>query len=150
PKNLARNIRSVFAELFVPIFGAANAVPGSERRSPSRSGRNYDYSDFGSTCNPKIWLTWNPLKRPTIRGTYGRSFRAPGVRQVGATVGSVFYDAATAAIVARDPTRGDAQVNTIQLIGGNRNLQPEEARTSSVGFDWLPNFLPDFGASVTF
>jgi iron complex outermembrane receptor protein len=150
PENLSRNIRSVFAEIFVPIFGAANAAPLLHRLSLSLSGRHDEYSDFGTTTNPKFGLNWDPVDSVTVRGTYGRSFRAPGMRQVGATVGSVFYDAPTAGVVARDPTRGTAQVNTIQLIGGNRELQPEEARTYSFGLDWLPTFLPDFGASVTF
>lgn len=150
PENLERNIRSVFAELFVPIFGAGNEAPLLHRLSLSLSGRYDEYSDFGSTSNPKVGLNWDPVNSLTVRGTYGRSFRAPGVRQVGATVGSVYYDASTAGVVARDPTRGAAQVNTIQLIGGNRDLQPEEARTYSFGLDWLPTFLPDFGASVTF
>lgn len=150
PESLGRNIRSVFAEVFVPIVGEANAAPVFHRLSLSLSGRYDEYSDFGSTTNPKVGLNWDPIESVTVRGTYGRSFRAPGVRQVGATVGSVFYDAATAAIIARDPTRGAAQVNTIQLIGGNRDLQPEEARTYSFGLDWLPSFLPDLGASVTF
>jgi iron complex outermembrane receptor protein len=150
PENLSRDIRSVFAELFVPIFGEANAAPLFHRLSLSVSGRYDEYSDFGSTTNPKVGLNWDPVDSVTVRGTYGRSFRAPGVRQIGATVGSVYYDAATAAVVARDPARGAAQVNTIQLIGGNRDLQPEEARTYSFGLDWLPSFLPDFGASITF
>ncbi|MDY6946046.1 MAG: TonB-dependent receptor [Pseudomonadota bacterium] len=150
PENLARNIRSVFAEVFVPIVGEANQAPLLRSLSLSLSGRYDEYSDFGSTSNPKVGLNWDPVDSVTVRGTYGRSFRAPGVRQVGATVGSVFYDATTAGIVARDPTRGTAQVNTIQLIGGNRNLQPEEARTYSFGLDWLPSFLPDLGASLTF
>lgn len=150
PENLSRNIRSGFAEVFVPIVGAANATRAFHRLSLSLSGRYDEYSDFGSTTNPKVGLNWDPVESVTLRGTYGRSFRAPGVRQIGATVGSVFYDAPTAAVVARDPTRGAAQVNTIQLIGGNRDLQPEEARTYSFGLDWLPSFLPDFGASVTF
>lgn len=150
PESLGRNIRSVFAEVFVPIVGAANPAPWLHRLSLSLSGRYDEYSDFGSTTNPKVGLNWDPLESVTLRGTYGRSFRAPGVRQVGATVGSVFYDAATAAVIARDPARGAAQVNTIQLIGGNRDLQPEEARTYSFGIDWLPTFLPNFGASLTF
>lgn len=150
PENLARNIRSAFAELFVPIVGEANTAPLLHRLSLSLSGRYDEYSDFGSTTNPKVGLNWDPIESLTVRGTYGRSFRAPGVRQVGATVGSVYYDAATAGIIARDPTRGAAQVNTIQLIGGNRDLQPEEARTYSFGFDWVPSFLPELGASVTF
>ena len=150
PESLSRNIRSAFAEVFVPIFGEANAAPLFHRLSLSLSGRYDEYSDFGSTTNPKVGLNWDPVESVTVRGTYGRSFRAPGVRQVGATVGSVYYDATTAAVFARDPMRGAAQVNTIQLIGGNRDLQPEEARTYSFGLDWLPSFLPGLGASVTF
>eukprot|EP01035_Chromulina_nebulosa_P058981 gene58981-80774_t len=41
-------------------------------------------------------------------------------------------------------------VNTLLLIGGNKALKPEKARTFSVGADLRPRFLPGFSASVTF
>lgn len=150
PESLSRNIASVFGEAFVPIFGATSDIPFVRRLSLSLSGRYDRYSDFGSTRNPKVGINWDPVDGVTVRGTYGRSFRAPGVRQLGATVGSVYLPASFAAFLAPDPTRGLAQVDTVYLIGGNLGLQPEKARTYSFGFDLRPSFLPGFRASATY
>lgn len=149
PENLDRNIKSLYGELFVPIFGPGNQLPLFHRLSLSLSGRYDDYSDFGTTTNPKIGVNWDLVEGVTLRGTYGRSFRAPGLRDVGATVGSYYYNAATAGAIFPDPTGGSA-VETVYLLGGNRNLQPEKARTYSVGIDIAPLALPDFRMSVTF
>ena len=150
PENLKRDISSFYGELFVPIVGAANAMPLVRSLSLSLSGRYDDYSDFGSTTNPKVGVNWQPVDSINLRASYGQSFRAPGMRQVGATVGAYYYDAATAAALANDPTRGTSQVNTVYLLGGNRNLQPEEATTYSLGVDWRPTALPDLRASLTY
>lgn len=117
----------------------------------SLSGRYDDYSDFGSTTNPKIGVNWEPVRGLTLRGSYGQSFRAPGLRDVGATVGAYYLSATTVAATAwRDPTRGAAQVNTILVVGGNKNLEPEQARTFSFGADLRPSALPGFHTSVTY
>jgi iron complex outermembrane receptor protein len=150
PEDLGRNVSSVFGEIFVPIFGDGNGVPLMRRLSLSLSGRYDHYSDFGSTTNPKVGVSWDPLDGLTLRGSYGQSFRAPGLRDVGATVGSYFFDATAAAVSARDPSRGTAQVNTVYLLGGNRNLQPEKATTWSLGADLVPAFLPGLRAGVTY
>lgn len=151
PENLARNVASLYGELFVPIVGPGNAGPLARSLSLSISGRYDHYSDFGSTTNPKVGIVWEPVDGLTLRGTYGRSFRAPGLRDLGSTVGS-YYSAAglVDAFGVRDPSRGAAQVNTLLLIGGNKALQPEKARTFSFGADLRPRFLPGFSASVTF
>jgi iron complex outermembrane receptor protein len=151
PESLTRNIGSVYGELFVPIFGEGNQMPFMRKLAVSLSGRYDHYSDFGSTTNPKVGVNWDPVNGLTLRGTYGRSFRAPGLRDVGATVGAYYYNAAAIAGSAlRDPTRGAAQVDTVFLLGGNRGLQPEKAQTWSLGADLRPVFLPNFHASVTF
>jgi iron complex outermembrane receptor protein len=73
------------------------------------------------------------------------------LRDVGATVGAYYFNAAAiAGSVLRDPTRGAAQVDTLALYGGNRGLQPEKARIWSLGADLTPGLLPNFRASVTF
>jgi iron complex outermembrane receptor protein len=150
PESLGRNISSAYGELFVPIFGAGNAAPGLHRLTLSLSSRYDRYSDFGSTTNPKYGINWDPVDGFTLRGTYGNSFRAPGIRQMGATVGSVYLPASFAAILAPDPTRGPNQVDTIYLIGGNLGLTPEKARTYSFGLDLRPRSLPNLHASATF
>src|SRR5690606_14354125 len=130
--------------------GDGNAAPGLRSLALSLSGRYDDYSDFGTTTNPKVGVNWAPTEGVLVRGSWGTSFRAPGLRQVGATVGSYYLSAAQAVAFANDPTRGVDQVNTIYLLGGNRDLQPEEAETYSFGVDFNPTSLPDLRASVTY
>lgn len=150
PEDLERNVTSVYGELFVPIVGAGNAAPMVQSLALSLSGRYDHYSDFGSTSNPKIGLTWEPVEGVNLRGSYGRSFRAPGLRDLGSTVGSYYSAAALVdAFGARDPSRGAAQVNTILLFGGNQALTPETARTWSIGMDLRPKFAPNLTASIT-
>lgn len=151
PENLERDVQSLYGELFVPLFGEGNATPGAYSLALSLSGRYDHYSDFGSTSNPKIGLTWEPVEGVNLRGSYGRSFRAPGLRDLGSTVGSYYAAAALVdAFGARDPSRGAAQVNTILLYGGNLDLTPETARTWSLGADLRPKFASNLSASVTF
>jgi iron complex outermembrane receptor protein len=151
PEDLSRNVQSVYGELFVPLFGDSNAASMARSLTLSLSGRYDHYSDFGSTTNPKIGLTWEPVDGLNLRGSYGRSFRAPGLRDLGSTVGSYYSAAALVdAFGARDPSRGAAQVNTILLYGGNQALTPETARTWSLGADLRPRFAPNLSASVTF
>ncbi len=150
PENLSRDVKSVYAEVFVPVVGPENAMPFIHSLSLSLSGRYDEYSDFGSTSNPKVGVSWAPVEGFAFRGSYGQSFRAPGMRQVGATVGAYYLDAASAAVGANDPTRGLNQVNTVYLLGGNKGLQPEEATTYSFGADWTPALLPNLRASLTY
>ena len=151
PEDLERNVKSVYGELFVPIVGDGNASPMFRSLALSLSGRYDHYSDFGSTTNPKVGITWEPVEGVNLRGSYGRSFRAPGLRDLGSTVGSYYSAAALVdAFGARDPSRGAAQVNTILLFGGNQGLKPEKAETFSFGVDLRPAFAPNLSASATF
>lgn len=151
PEDLKRSVQSLYGELFVPIVGAGNASPMVHSLSLSLSGRYDHYSDFGSTTNPKVGVTWEPVEGLNLRGSYGRSFRAPGLRDLGSTVGSYYAAAALVdAFGARDPLRGAAQVNTILLYGGNQALKPEKARTFSLGVDLRPKFAPNLYAGATF
>ena len=150
PENLDRDISSFYGEVFFPLVSEANALPLVQSLSLSLSGRYDKYSDFGETSNPKVGVNWTPVDGLGLRASYGQSFRAPGMRQIGATVGAYYLDAASSVVGANDPTRGANQVATIYLLGGNKNLQPEEAETWSLGADWTPNFAPNFKASVTY
>jgi outer membrane receptor protein involved in Fe transport len=103
---------------------------------PRRAGEHY--SDFGSTVNPKVGLLWSPVDDLNLRATFGRSFRAPGLREL--------HDAA-----ANGPTNlnfGGARVLTLFLSGGNPDLRPETADSWTVGADWGPSQFP--GLRVSF
>src|SRR4030095_15436130 len=73
----SRKLYSGFAELFVPLFGPDNARPGLRRLDLSGAVRYDHYSDFGSTTNPKVGITYSPFQNLTLRGSWGTSFRAP-------------------------------------------------------------------------
>lgn len=150
PEDMDREVHSVYGELFIPLVGDGNRRPLINSFALSLSGRYDDYSDFGSTTNPKIGMNWELFDGFSVRGSYGTSFRAPGLRQIGATVGAYYLSATNSATYANDPTRGAAQVETIYLLGGNDNLKPEEATTWSLGLDLHPTSLPGLRASLTY
>jgi iron complex outermembrane receptor protein len=69
-----------------------------------------DYSDFGSTTNPRLGLVWEPRSDLTAKLLYGRAFRAPAFRDL--------YN----------------QNNPIAI--GNPNLKPEKIETWELVFDY--------------
>src|SRR5690606_26814657 len=150
PEDLERDITSVYGELFIPLVDESAPRPLIHSLSLSLSGRYDEYSDFGETSNPKVGINWSPVESLGLRASYGQSFRAPGMRQIGATVGAYYLDAASSAVGANDPTRGANQVATVYLLGGNHDLKPEEATTWSLGADWTPDFLPNLRTSLTY
>ncbi|MET3828194.1 iron complex outermembrane receptor protein [Sphingomonas sp. PvP055] len=127
----SRDVKAVFGELFVPIFGTGNAIPGFEQLSLSLAGRYEHYSDFGDTTNPKFGITWKPLSALTLRGSYGTSFRAPTFVETSQLAGGagLYYDTLPGA---------NGNLTGIGLAGGNPNLQPETARTWSGGGEFAP------------
>lgn len=139
----SRNVDAVFAELFVPIVGADNAAPGLERLNLSLALRHENYSDFGSTTNPKIGVTYSPWTGLVLKGTYGTSFRAPTFTEV-STVGGgagLYFDTL--------PGPSGNQIG-IGIAGGNPNLKPEQATTWSFGVDVTPPEIPGFTASLNY
>ncbi len=140
-----RHNTSLFAEMFVPIVGNANAMTGLDRLSLSLAVRHEKYSDFGETTDPKIGLIYQPLSTLTLRATYGTSFRAPSLVDTSEQLHNVFIMTLTDPAAAGGSTRG------IYHNGGRASLRPEEAETWSAGFDWRPDgVLYGLNASATY
>lgn len=140
PADYGRNIWAGFAELNVPLIGAANAVPGIDRLDIAAAVRTEDYGDFGSTTNPKISVRWAPTTGIALRASWGTSFRAPNLRELQAatTVGPSFLTNANG-----------SSLLVLQQSGGNSGLVPERARSWTVGLDLEPQSLAGFTASLT-
>src|SRR5215469_10650629 len=63
-----------YAEIIAPVF------KGFEFDAAVR----YDkYNSFGSATTPKFGLKWDPVSLLTLRGTYGKGFRAPNPAEAG-------------------------------------------------------------------
>ena len=136
-RNFDRTVDSVYAELFVPVFGASNAIPGFQRLELNIAGRYDEYSDVGDTSNPKIGLNWAPVDDLTLRASYGTSLRAPIFAELYGNSSALFVQSYS------DPTIGGTPVPGVALSGGNTALEPEEATTYSAGFDWTPDSIPN-------
>lgn len=84
--------------------------------------RHDDYSDFGSTTNPRVALVWSSTAHLTTKFLAGRAFRAP-----------TFLDL-------------DGRNNPAVI--GNPNLKPEVIETYEVSFDYVPTLR--FRTAVNF
>jgi iron complex outermembrane receptor protein len=139
-----RTVSSEYVELYLPLVGADNEVPGIHRLELSLAGRHDDYNDFGTTTNPKYGLTWSPVNGLTFRGNYSTSFHAPNLADD--TVPSIDSHAQAFCCIFPPPTSppGSPGLFTILLNGGSQGLRPETAKNYSFGFDVAPPALAGF------
>lgn len=137
-----RDVTSLFAEVFVPLVGPDNAMPGVQSLDVVAAIRQEEYSDFGKTTNPKFGVNWEPFETLKLRGTYGKSFRAPSLGDIDADATRTY-----AVSILFDPTISQ-NITTLQLIGAGEDLGPEEADTWTIGFDWKP--ISGLNTSLTY
>jgi iron complex outermembrane receptor protein len=142
-RYFARGVNSFYGELLIPLVGPDNALPGIRALELNLAGRYDDYSDVGSTTNPKVGVNWSPLEGLTFHGSWGESFRAPTIAQIYGNSNNLFIQNYS------DPTCGCVRQG-VARSGGNLNLKPETARTYSLGGEWAPSFLPGARISVTY
>lgn len=129
-----RHVTSAYGELLVPLITHLEI---------SAAVRFDDYSDFGSTTNPKLGISWQPAGGLTLRGTYGTSFKAPLLYQLYNPI------QATAGLFQDDPLTPE-QDNVLTLQGGNPQLDAEESTSFTLGFDLVPTSAPQFSVGVTY
>jgi iron complex outermembrane receptor protein len=122
----------------VPLIGEQNAIPLARELAVSLAGRYERYSDFGSTTNPKVGLRWSPVNDLVLYGTWGTSFRAPSLNELGR--GTQVNPALT--LIDPNAPGGPRQVTVRYSLGGNPNLREEHAETFSLTGEWRPRFLP--------
>jgi iron complex outermembrane receptor protein len=72
-----------------------------------------NYSDFGSTTNPRLALVWSTSRNLTTKVLYGRAFRSPAFNET------------------------QSINNPVSL--GNPELDPETLETYELAFDYRPN-----------
>lgn len=145
PINKARrNVKSAFAELAVPIFGADNARGGLQSLTLSASARYDDYSDFGDTFNPKLGLTYVPVDGLKLRANWGKSFNAPSlVDKSGRDVAGGFFSSVFAF--------GQSAPWAIVRAGNSGDdMRPQKATTWSLGVDVQPSAAPGLTMSATY
>jgi iron complex outermembrane receptor protein len=145
----SRNVKSAYGEVFVPVVGADNALPGLRALELSASGRYDRYTDVGGTTNPKFGINYRPMQDLLIRGTYGKSFHAPSLADEGDTVDTRVSLIPVSPFRAANSPFSDFLRPTLYISGGSK-LSPERANTWSLGGDWTPSAIDGLRLSATY
>lgn len=171
-----RKVKSAYLEFYVPVVSEDMGVPLMKSFDVSISGRIDDYSDFGSTKNPKIAANWEINDWIKLRANWAESFVAPPLNQVGdpsqgylrgATGTNVstqidvpyaLYPEVAGVPGCETPTGPTCRIGIGSLNPGlDRSLgagfagvKPQTGSSWSVGVDLTPDFIPGFTANVTY
>jgi outer membrane receptor protein involved in Fe transport len=140
-----RTVESAFAELAVPLIGRADDPRAVPRLELSLAARYEQYSDFGSTSNPKIGLRWAPSSSVKLRTSWGTSFKAPKLADV--------YDSSNdlAGLASlKDPRSASGSSVVLVLQGSNPHLEQERASTWTAGVDFAPSSVDGLALSLTY
>lgn len=128
-----------FLETVVPL---AKDMPFAQSLDFNGAVRYTDYSTSGNVVTWKAGLTYKPIDDVMFRFTRSRDIRAPNL-------GDLFNAGAAGTSNMFDPFTNTSR-QTVTVVSGNRNLNPEEADTTGLGIVLTPSFLPGFAASVDY
>ena len=146
-----QTVRSAFAQLYIPLFGAPNERAGLRRLEVSLAGRLDDYSTAGSSFDPQLGVMWEPVSGLRLRSSWGTSYKAPNLHDY-----SLTGNGAAAFVVdntdgALFPEAPHSVFDIVQLTGTNSDaLSPQESESTSVGLEFEPEALPGFELSLNY
>lgn len=141
----SRHVGSAFTELSLPLVGNPDNTHAAPRLELTLAGRYDRYSDFGHTTNPEARLAFTPVDSLKLRGSWGRSYRAPKLDDLYDSANNI--SALTSLVDPQSPT-GRSVVLVLQ--GDNPNLKQETATTWTAGFDLVPEIDPQLTFSLTY
>ncbi|WP_237067216.1 TonB-dependent receptor plug domain-containing protein [Microbulbifer guangxiensis] len=154
------DVAEVFAEFNLPILEGARFA---EELSADVAVRYSDFSTFGGQSTGKLGLVYAPIEDLRFRTSLSTAFRAPGIYELfsGSAQSYEFLidpcdtsasntqgQGANCDMVNPGFTQAGNQVPT--NIGGNEDLQPEEAKTFTAGVVWTPVFVEDLSITLDY
>ena len=126
-----------FGELSLPLVAPDQGAPFAHRLEASAAVRYERYPGIGDVLTPKLGIVWGITPDIDLKGSWGKSFRAPTLyQQYQPRAAYLFPPAALGAVGA--PTSASA----LLIVGGNPDLEPERATTWSGTLALHPRSLP--------
>ncbi len=139
-----REVLSAFGEVLIPLVGADNAIRGISRLELNVSARYEDYSDFGTTTNPKYGLYWSPLRGFAVRASYSTSFNPPDLGRLNTQDLAVdvfsndIINAALGPFFNFDPQVSNPDP-ALLVQGTDPNIKQETSDAWTLGFEFKRN-----------
>lgn len=139
PGNVRKSQDSyyVYGELSLPLVSPEQNRTGVHRLNLSGALRHERYPGVDSVVTPKLGLIYSPVADITLKGSWGRSFRAPTLFQQYQVQSAILYPAAMLG-----GTSYPAGSTALALSGGNPDLKPEHAETWMATFEYRPEAIP--------
>ena len=165
PTSGKYDVNEYYAELAIPVLSDTAFAKALDF---SLAGRYSDYSTFGGESTGKLGMRWQVNDDFTIRGSFAEGFRAP-------SIGELFGSASRFDAVLNDPCSGygsnsgvpanivancqalgvpanyqqpNPQISVV--TGGNDELEPETADSTTLGFVYSPAWAENTGWSRRF
>lgn len=161
-----------FVEAQVPLLAD---LPFARKVNLELGYRQTEFDSGQGTRNYGSWKAgaeWEPVQGFRVRAMQQRATRAPNVNELYAPVTTGLANLAVDPCAGTNPA-GNAALTALcvatgvpaNLIGavpqpsagqinvrsgGNPNLGPEEADTTTIGFVWEPDFIPGFSVSLDY
>jgi outer membrane receptor protein involved in Fe transport len=137
------DVTEVFGELNVPIVADQS---WAQQLDANAAVRWADYSGSGEVWAGKLGLNWQVNDVIRLRATQSRDVRAASLRER--------FDQTRNAVSVQDPANANPitgaipTVTTQRLSGGNPNVNPELADTTTVGVVFQPAQIEGFSVSL--
>ena len=147
PTSGGYDVDEIFVEFIVPLVADQ---PFFNDLEVQLAHRYSDYSNFGDTNNSSVGVLWRPHDDLLLRGKWSQAFRAPNVSDLFGGAGTSFpstsdpcaVNPTSFCIADGVPAAGFTPISTqiSTRVGGNPDIQPEEADVFTVGFVYTPSF----------
>ncbi|MCD2323329.1 TonB-dependent receptor [Sphingomonas sp. IC-56] len=172
PINGSTAAKEFFGELILPLV---ENRPFFQTLSFEGAYRFSDYDTGFKTHTYKLGLNWSPVNDLRFRGSYQRAVRAPNVIELFSSQTLFEVELTENANGSFDPCAGATPIATLEqcartgvtagqygnivdnpagqfysLIGGNPALQPETAKTLSLGAVFEPRFVRGLTVSLDY
>lgn len=160
------NATEVYAEAKIPLLQNAFLA---KNLTVDGQGRWSHYNTFGSTQTWKVAIDWAPVRDISFSATLGTSFRQPSISELYGGQGLSYesaidpcaqagsYGGLSGNVMAYCQKQGintatfDQPNSQIPVItGGNSKLNPETARTYTIGTVITPRWVPGLRVGVTY
>ncbi|WP_407354000.1 TonB-dependent receptor domain-containing protein [Luteimonas sp. R10] len=135
----AFRVKEAFGEILVPIV---RDVPGFNKLEVNAAARISDYDTTGSIWSWKAGATNEFLPGFRARATRSRDIRSANLTELFTTALTGFNGVA-------DPVTGQ-NVTALVIGGGNPDLTPEKADTTTFGLAWTPAFTEGLDISIDY
>ena len=135
-----QDVTEVFSEFLVPLVAGRTGV---EQLNFSGAARWADYSGAGQQHSWKMGLDWSIVEQLRMRATVSEDVRA-------ATMGEKFDRTGgfSAPFTDYGITPNPSPYSSTQYSNGSPNIQPEKAKTTTIGFVYQPLSVDGLSVSV--